>query len=93
MEHLSTCLEANICIKLHSEGQGKATTSICRRVFATSRGHVAAAARLPATKAAEKFAPKTLKALGSSPTKLRSLLLIYINRKKNLPFLSKIYSI
>jgi hypothetical protein len=38
-------------------------TSICLRVFATSSGHVAAAARLPATKPAEKFAPRMLAAL------------------------------
>lgn len=51
-------------------------TSICLRVFATSNGHVAADARLPATKPAEKFAPRTVAALASSPVKLRSLLLI-----------------
>lgn len=50
----------------------KKPTSICLLVFATSRGHVAAAARVPATKPAEKFAPKTLAALPSSPTKARS---------------------
>ena len=38
---------------------------------------MAPAARVPATKPAEKFAPRTLEALASSPpTKLRSLLLI-----------------
>lgn len=55
-------------------------TSICLRVFATSRGHVAAAARLPATKAAEKFAPRILAALASSPTKPRSFFLICKDR-------------
>lgn len=50
-------------------------TSICLRVLATSNGHVAAAARLPATKPAEKFAPRTVTALDSSPVTLRSLLL------------------
>jgi hypothetical protein len=52
-------------------------TSICLRVFATSSGHVAPAARVPATKPAEKFAPRTLNIPASSPpTKLRSFLLV-----------------
>lgn len=50
-------------------------TSICLLVFATSSGQVAAAARLPATKPAEKFTPSMLAALASSPTTLRSRLL------------------
>jgi len=51
--------------------------SICLLVFATSRGHVAPAARLPATKPAAKFAPNTLAALPSSPTRPSSFLRIY----------------
>lgn len=50
-------------------------TSIWRRVFATSSGHVAAAARLPATKPAEKFAPRTLATVASSPIRPYILLL------------------
>lgn len=61
-------------------------TSICLRVLATSRGQVAAPARLPATKPAEKFAPRTLATLDSSPTKLNSLLLIYTNSKQKCHF-------
>lgn len=57
-------------------------TSICRRVFATSSGHVAAAARLPATKPAEKLAPRTLAAVASSPIRPIILLLICIHGKK-----------
>ena len=59
----------------------KEKTSICRRVFATSRGHVAAAARLPATKPAEKLAPNTLAALALSPTNPSSFLLTYKDEK------------
>lgn len=55
---------------------GTEKTSIWRRVFATSRGHVAAAARVPATKPAVKFAPTTLVAVASSPTRERIFLLI-----------------
>lgn len=51
-------------------------TSICLRGFPTSNRHVAADARLPATKPADKFTPRTVAALASSPVKLRSLLLI-----------------
>jgi hypothetical protein len=58
------------------QNKKKKITSICLRVFATSNGHVAAAAMLPATKPAEKFAPKILTAFASSPTRLSSLLLI-----------------
>lgn len=50
--------------------------SICRRVFATSSGHVAADAKVPATKPAEKFAPRIVAALGSSPTSPRIFFLI-----------------
>lgn len=52
-------------------------TSICLLVLATSRGHVAPAARLPATKPAAKLAPNTLAALPSSPTRPSSFLRIY----------------
>lgn len=53
-------------------------TSICLLVLATSRGHVAPAARLPATKPAAKFAPSTLAASPSSPTIPSSFLRICI---------------
>jgi hypothetical protein len=44
--------------------------------LATSSGHVAAAARIPATKPPEKFAPRMQGALASSPTSPRILLRI-----------------
>lgn len=61
--------------------QMKKPTSICRLVLATSKGHVAAAARLPATKPAKKFAPSTSATLGSSPIRPNNLLLICIEAK------------
>lgn len=66
---------------------GQTQTSICLLVFATSRGQVAAAAMLPATNPAEKFAPKTLAALPSSPTNLRSLLRFYQQTRRNVSYL------
>lgn len=52
-------------------------TSICLLVLATSNGHVVAAARLPAMNPAEKFAPRTVVALASSPTRPSSFLLTF----------------
>lgn len=60
----------------------KAETSICRRVFTTSRGHVTAAAILPATKPAEKFTPRTLHAPPASPTEASNFLLIWKGQEK-----------
>lgn len=58
-------------------------TSICRRVFATSSGHVAADAKVPATKPAEKFTPRTVAALGSSPISPRIFFLICMQTQIN----------
>lgn len=56
---------------------GRRPTSICLLVLATSKGHVAEAARIPATNPAEKFAPKTVVALASSPAMPSSFLLTF----------------
>lgn len=63
-----------VIIKLDDEVWYFFFTSICRRVFATSNGQVAAAATAPATKPAVKLAPIILPAVGFSPMYERMLL-------------------
>lgn len=62
--------------KLPLKARFSEITSICRRVFATSSGHVAADAKIPATNPAEKFATRIVAALASSSTRPRILFLI-----------------